>query len=76
MSVVPEGNNKRNIERFSGYEDTYDRYRPAVPPLVTSHLTGYLQRKPELVLDLGCGTGLSTLVWKKHDVPPQETDRI
>ncbi|KAF9110559.1 hypothetical protein BGX30_007931, partial [Mortierella sp. GBA39] len=56
----------RNIERFSGYGDIYDRYRPAAPPLVTSLLTGYLQRKPELVLDLGCGTGLSTLVWKKH----------
>lgn len=66
MSVVPEGNNQRNIDRFSGYGDTYDRYRPAAPPLVTSLLTGYLQRKPELVLDLGCGTGLSALVWKEH----------
>ncbi|WP_179281084.1 class I SAM-dependent methyltransferase [Paenibacillus sp. XY044] len=64
--MVPEGNNQRNIDRFSGYGDTYDRYRPAAPPLVTSLLSGYLQHRPELVLDLGCGTGLSTLIWKEH----------
>ena len=66
MSRVPKGNRFSNIERFSGYEDTYDRHRPAAPHKVVEILTGYLEYRPELVVDVGCGTGLSTLVWAGH----------
>ncbi len=66
MNILPEGNRQSNIERFSGYEDTYDRYRPSAPQEVVNILTGYLQQKPGLVLDIGCGTGLSTFIWGKH----------
>lgn len=66
MSSIPEGNRQGNIERFSGYENTYDRYRPSAPSQVVDILTGYLQHRPELVLDVGCGTGLSTFIWADH----------
>ncbi|MCA1294594.1 class I SAM-dependent methyltransferase [Paenibacillus sp. alder61] len=61
--MIPEGNSKENIERFSGFAELYDRYRPEAPQLVVELLGNYLGRKPDLVMDLGCGTGLSTLIW-------------
>ncbi|SDE97498.1 Ubiquinone/menaquinone biosynthesis C-methylase UbiE [Fontibacillus panacisegetis] len=64
--MLPQGNSKNNIERFSGFADVYDQYRPEAPEFVVNILTGYLERKPNLVMDVGCGTGLSTLIWKDH----------
>ncbi|MCL5999706.1 MAG: class I SAM-dependent methyltransferase [Chloroflexi bacterium] len=53
-----------NIERFSGYADSYDKYRPAPPALLDTVLTRWA-RVPvlDLVVDLGSGTGLSTRYW-------------
>lgn len=61
---IPEGNLASNVKRFTGFEDTYDQHRPEAPQEVISLLTEYLMRKPSLVVDLGCGTGLSTFAWK------------
>lgn len=66
VTHIPEGNRQSNVLRFSGYEDTYDQYRPEAPPQVIDILTGYLQQKPNLVVDIGCGTGLSSFVWRNH----------
>ncbi|WP_019914839.1 class I SAM-dependent methyltransferase [Paenibacillus sp. HW567] len=62
--MIPNGNSKPNIERFLGYQDEYDRYRPEAPRMVIELLTTYLGRRPSLVADVGCGTGLSTFLWK------------
>lgn len=64
MDAVPEGNRASNVERFNGFEDTYDRHRPEAPSEVITLLTGYLGRRPSLVVDLGSGTGLSTFAWR------------
>lgn len=61
--MLPEGNNKLNIDRFSGFEDVYDLHRPEAPQLVPHILCRYLGEQPRLVLDIGCGTGLSTFIW-------------
>lgn len=58
--------NKNNVDRFSGFADLYDQYRPAPPEIITEILTNYLGKRPSLVVDLGCGTGLSTFSWKGH----------
>lgn len=51
-------------KRFSGFADTYDRYRPTPPADVIELLCMLAQvQRPGLVVDLGCGTGLSTKVW-------------
>ncbi len=55
----------KNADRFTGFADTYDNARPKVPELPVNILTEYLRREPELVVDIGCGTGLSSLVWEK-----------
>ena len=53
-----------NIDRFSGFADCYDRYRPQPPVVVTDILTQLLgDSQPKLVVDLGSGTGLSTRIW-------------
>ncbi|GAA3410471.1 class I SAM-dependent methyltransferase [Paenibacillus hodogayensis] len=62
--MIPEGNLRSNIDRFLGFEQLYDRFRPEAPPQVVDLLTRYLSGKPALVVDLGCGTGLSTFAWK------------
>ena len=52
------------VERFTGFADVYDQYRPSPPPVLSDILTQII-RKPilDLVVDLGCGTGLSTRFW-------------
>ncbi|MGH8261995.1 MAG: class I SAM-dependent methyltransferase [Steroidobacteraceae bacterium] len=53
-----------NIERFSGFADTYDQSRPSPPDALADLLSLYSGR-PALatVVDLGSGTGLSTRYW-------------
>ncbi|MCL2014555.1 MAG: methyltransferase domain-containing protein, partial [Oscillospiraceae bacterium] len=54
----------KNADRFKGFADLYDNTRPACPEYVVKVLTRYLGHRPQTVVDMGCGTGLSTLVWK------------
>ncbi|MCL2487072.1 MAG: class I SAM-dependent methyltransferase [Oscillospiraceae bacterium] len=54
----------KNIDRFNGFAGLYDNTRPACPPYVVEVLTRYLGYRPRTVVDMGCGTGLSTLVWR------------
>lgn len=61
---IPENNQVNNINRFNGFEDVYDQNRPHAPGLVVDLLSNYVQKRPQLVVDVGCGTGLSTLVWE------------
>lgn len=51
-------------ERFSGMAALYDDARPSLPAYPVEWLTRYLGRRPDLVVDLGCGPGLSTLAWQ------------
>jgi SAM-dependent methyltransferase len=53
-----------NVERFMGFADVYDAYRPRPPLAVLDILTQLAQApRPALVVDLGSGTGLSTAIW-------------
>lgn len=55
MSLEP------NANRFSGFADLYDAVRPTPPTVLANVITRYAGcDRPALVVDLGCGTGLST----------------
>ena len=56
-----------NQDLFSQIADHYDSYRPS-PPSVLPGLLSQLARVavPSLVVDLGCGTGLSTFIWAER----------
>lgn len=55
---------QKNAARFTGFADTYDASRPKMPAYPAEIITRYLRRTPETVVDFGCGTGLSLLIWK------------
>ena len=55
---------QRRIARWSGLAEQYDAYRLAAPVALPPLLTQLVEApRPALVVDLGCGTGLSTLLW-------------
>ena len=53
-----------NIDRFSGFTDLYNASRPVPPEIITEIILMYSPSLPELVIDIGSGTGLSTIIWK------------
>ncbi|HET6383323.1 MAG TPA: class I SAM-dependent methyltransferase [Armatimonadota bacterium] len=53
-----------NLERFSGFADRYDAFRPQPPPVIPEILCQLVRTsRPALVVDIGSGTGLSTRLW-------------
>ncbi|MFL0197399.1 class I SAM-dependent methyltransferase [Clostridium sp. WILCCON 0269] len=52
-----------NADRFRGFADVYDNARPKCPKKVPEIILKYLGNNPSLIVDLGCGTGLSTTIW-------------
>ncbi len=53
-----------NLDRFSGIAERYDANRPHPPVILLDILTQLARAaRPRLVVDLGSGTGLSTLLW-------------
>lgn len=53
-----------NVERFSGFAELYDKYRPAPPAALASVLLQIANVTfPDRIVDLGSGTGLSTRYW-------------
>ncbi|MBU5594286.1 class I SAM-dependent methyltransferase [Amphibacillus sp. MSJ-3] len=54
---------KNNIDRFYGYSQFYNQNRPIPPNTMIKILTRYLTHKPNQVVDVGCGTGLSSFIW-------------
>lgn len=53
-----------NISRFTGFADLYNRHRAGPPAVLAGLITQFTGvPKPELVVDLGSGTGLSTRYW-------------
>lgn len=57
---------QNNVDRFSGFENEYDQHRPKAPEAVVQLLSSYLGKRPNIVVDVGCGTGLSSFVWNNH----------
>ncbi|HTN87701.1 MAG TPA: class I SAM-dependent methyltransferase [Sorangium sp.] len=62
MSIAP--NPCSNASRFDGMAAEYDRYRPRTPEALLPLLCRYAGcERPARVVDLGCGTGISTRIW-------------
>lgn len=55
---------QNNADRFSGFADVYENSRPKMPKYPADIICRYLGKTPQLVVDMGCGTGLSTEIWR------------
>ncbi len=64
--MLPQGNRESNITRFTGFAEEYDQYRPEPPTALLSLLSDYIGGRPQLVADIGCGTGLSSFIWQSR----------
>ena len=56
--------NEKNIDRFDGYSELYHSGRPNPPEIILKSALMYAPANPQVVVDIGCGTGLSTQLWK------------
>lgn len=55
------------LERFTGFGSHYDKMRPSAPTALANLLCPIARcTQPDIVVDLGCGTGLSTRYWASH----------
>lgn len=52
-----------NVERFSGFAELYDQHRPRPPAAIVDLLIQLAAQPRPRVVDIGSGTGLSTLIW-------------
>lgn len=68
---------KAGADRFSGFGDLYDDVRPRPPDDLAELLGSYCGRRPDWVVDLGSGTGLSTRwasTWSSQVVGVEPSD--
>src|SRR5579859_3619957 len=55
---------RRRIERWDGIAEQYDAFRPSAPDALPNMLAQFAGTPvPAHVVDLGAGTGLSTMIW-------------
>lgn len=54
---------QKNADRFTGFANLYDDARPTMPLQAAELIEHYLGGPAKTVIDFGCGTGLSTLIW-------------
>jgi len=52
-----------NFEQWSGLSEKYHNNRPVPPEIIPKIILSWLRKKPDTVIDIGCGTGLSTILW-------------
>ncbi|MCL2421572.1 MAG: class I SAM-dependent methyltransferase [Defluviitaleaceae bacterium] len=55
---------EKNYEQWDIVAENYHEIRPATPEIITKIILSWLNKCPDIVVDVGCGTGLSTTVWK------------
>jgi len=60
---------QENIDRFSGFTGLYNASRPTPPEIIQKCILKYLPASPGCVVDIGSGTGLSTMIWR--DIAPR-----
>jgi hypothetical protein len=73
--LFPAAGSVRSVREFSddairqsgylreGFASVYHAFRPRPPGVLLDALTRYAGGRPSLVVDLGSGTGLSSVAW-------------
>jgi ubiquinone/menaquinone biosynthesis C-methylase UbiE len=53
-----------NANRYGAFAEIYNINRPIPPKIIIDIIKMYSSSEPQLVVDIGSGTGLSTFIWK------------
>jgi len=56
--------NKQNFEQWSIVSTNYHDIRPTPPEVITKTILSWLNKAPDTLVDIGCGTGISTFIWQ------------
>ena len=54
---------EQNFEQWSGNSEVYHNVRPVPPTAIIKIILSWLRKEADIVVDVGCGTGLSTMIW-------------
>jgi hypothetical protein len=66
-SYDPILNTQRSRYTHPGFADCYDAYRPRPPAALLDVLLQIAHTtRPDLIVDLGSGTGISTFIWTQQ----------
>jgi predicted O-methyltransferase YrrM len=66
-SYDPILNAQRSRYTHPGFADCYDAYRPRPPAALLDVLLQIAHTtRPDLIVDLGSGTGISTFIWTQQ----------
>jgi SAM-dependent methyltransferase len=60
---MEEKTSENIFEIWSGTSNNYHESRPFPPKIILEIILSWLNRQPDVVVDVVCGTGLSTVIW-------------
>src|SRR5258705_6288211 len=64
VSAIGYSKMNPSVERFTGFAQVYDQVRPSPPEAIADLLLQFAKLETaERVVDLGCGSGLSMMMW-------------
>ena len=60
---MKKSTHEKNFQQWNDVSNNYHEIRPKPPTEIVNIILSWLKNTPDVVVDVGCGTGLSTTIW-------------